>query len=99
MHHNFTVPLVDQVNQWEQYAADILPNSPDSTLVAWWIGINDTGDTLKNATVRDYFFAALVQIIKVIFNRLPILLNFGHKKWTPILKQWYGFFMCENLRP
>ncbi|KAK0464468.1 uncharacterized protein EV420DRAFT_1618320 [Desarmillaria tabescens] len=39
-HHDFTVPLVDQVNQWV-------------TLTAWWIGINDTGDTVDNHTITD----------------------------------------------
>ena len=51
LHSNFTVPLVDQVNQWARYASHILPHPTEESLVAWWIGINDTGDTLKNATV------------------------------------------------
>ena len=51
LHQDFIVPLVDQVKQWEKYAADVLPHPADESLVAWWIGINDTGDTLQNATV------------------------------------------------
>ncbi|KAL1736516.1 hypothetical protein EV714DRAFT_279088 [Schizophyllum commune] len=38
LHHDFTVPLVDQVRQYVEYAAD-------------WIGINDTGDTVGNTTL------------------------------------------------
>ncbi|KAA1469878.1 hypothetical protein DENSPDRAFT_835557 [Dentipellis sp. KUC8613] len=47
LHHNFTVDLVGQVQQWAQYASSVLPRTPASaTLTAWWIGINDTGDVL-----------------------------------------------------
>ncbi|ETW81017.1 hypothetical protein HETIRDRAFT_240452, partial [Heterobasidion irregulare TC 32-1] len=45
LHHNFTVDLVDQVNQWAQYASDVIPHKPNkSTMTFWWIGINDTND-------------------------------------------------------
>lgn len=43
--------MVDQVNQWATYGADIIPHPEDESLVIWWIGINDTGDTVKNASV------------------------------------------------
>lgn len=52
LHHNYTVPLVDQVNQWVAYASVVLPHPPRETLTTWWIGINDTGDTTTNTTVR-----------------------------------------------
>lgn len=51
LHHPFTVPLVDQVKQWANYAASILPKPRRKTLTAWWIGINDTNDSTGNATV------------------------------------------------
>ncbi|KAF8585702.1 carbohydrate esterase family 16 protein [Ramaria rubella] len=54
LHHNFTVPLVDQVNQWARFGADIIPHPQDESLVAWWIGINDTGDTVDNKTITDF---------------------------------------------
>ncbi|KAJ7016644.1 hypothetical protein C8F04DRAFT_503417 [Mycena alexandri] len=54
LHHNFTVPLVDQVNQWVTYASKIIPHPVAETLTAWWIGINDTGDTLNNASITDF---------------------------------------------
>ncbi|GLB38396.1 putative carbohydrate esterase family 16 protein [Lyophyllum shimeji] len=53
-HHSFTVPLVDQVNQWAAYASKVIPHPTHETLTTWWIGINDTGDTVNNATITDY---------------------------------------------
>ncbi|KAF8890012.1 putative lysophospholipase [Gymnopilus junonius] len=54
LHHNFTVPLVDQVKQWINFAAGIIPHPVGQTLTTWWIGINDTGDTVRNATITDF---------------------------------------------
>ncbi|KDQ25587.1 hypothetical protein PLEOSDRAFT_1085077 [Pleurotus ostreatus PC15] len=54
LHHDFTVPLTDQVKQWLNFASKVLPRPPAETLTAWWIGINDTGDTLNNATITDF---------------------------------------------
>jgi hypothetical protein len=48
LHHNFTVPLIDQVKQYITYASYVLPHPKGRTLTAWWIGINDTGDTIGN---------------------------------------------------
>ncbi|KAM5533141.1 hypothetical protein V8D89_013189 [Ganoderma adspersum] len=50
LHHSFTVDVTDQVRQWATYAADVIPHPPNETLVAWWIGINDTGNTVSNST-------------------------------------------------
>ncbi|KAJ7935723.1 hypothetical protein B0H13DRAFT_2227081 [Mycena leptocephala] len=58
LHHNFTIPLVDQVNQWVTYASKVIPHPVAETLTAWWIGINDTGDTLTNASARITDFPA-----------------------------------------
>jgi len=73
LHHDFTIPLVDQVKQWIQFAAGIIPHPVDQTLTTWWIGINDTGDTVTNSTVRAFsknkpsirliFFLAFLQQI------------------------------------
>ncbi|THH08510.1 hypothetical protein EW145_g2665 [Phellinidium pouzarii] len=54
LHHPFTVPLVDQVNQWARFASGILPRPQAQTITAWWIGINDTGDTVNNASISDF---------------------------------------------
>ncbi|OSD02504.1 carbohydrate esterase family 16 protein [Trametes coccinea BRFM310] len=54
LHHNWTVDLVDEVKQWAAYASDVVPHPPEETLVAWWIGINDTGDTLNNHNITDF---------------------------------------------
>ncbi|KAL1668786.1 hypothetical protein GGF50DRAFT_123753 [Schizophyllum commune] len=51
LHHDFTVPLVDQVQQYAEYAANVLSHPEGETLTAWWIGINDTGDTVGNTTL------------------------------------------------
>jgi len=53
-HHNFTTSLVEQVAQWATFASDVLPHPEDETLTFWWIGINDTGDTLNNASITDF---------------------------------------------
>jgi len=60
LHHSFTVPLVDQVKQWLQYASDVIPHPAEETLTVWWIGINDTGDTVSNSSITD--FAAFWEI-------------------------------------
>ncbi|KAF9452975.1 carbohydrate esterase family 16 protein [Macrolepiota fuliginosa MF-IS2] len=54
LHHNFTIPLVDQVTQWVDYGSDVVPHPPGETLTVWWIGINDTGDTNHNSTITDF---------------------------------------------
>ncbi|KAJ7069749.1 putative lysophospholipase [Mycena amicta] len=54
LHHNFTTSLVEQVNHWAEFAADAIPHPPGQTLTAWWIGINDTGDSLNNASIPDF---------------------------------------------
>ncbi|KAI5117453.1 hypothetical protein M0805_005830 [Coniferiporia weirii] len=54
LHHPFTVPLVNQVEQWAKYASGFLPHPKPQTLTAWWIGINDTGDSANNASITDF---------------------------------------------
>lgn len=47
LHHNFTVPLVNQTHQFEHYAYPVLKEftKPEKTLVGIWIGINDINDS------------------------------------------------------
>ncbi|KAG9103584.1 hypothetical protein FRC06_009718, partial [Ceratobasidium sp. 370] len=48
LHHNYTVDLTEQVGQWEQVHKDRLLQAPgDCSMAAFFIGINDTGDTSK----------------------------------------------------
>lgn len=54
LHHDFTIPLTNQVTQWLTYASKFIPHPASETLTAWWIGINDTGDTLGNASITDF---------------------------------------------
>jgi len=53
-HHNFTLALVDQVKLWVEFGSTVVPHPAGETLTAWWIGINDTGDTLNNASITDF---------------------------------------------
>jgi len=67
LHHPFTVPLVDQVTQFANYVTASIPHPTSKTLTAWWIGINDTGDTLGNTTISD-FHAFWETEISSLFN-------------------------------
>jgi len=53
-HHSWTLQMVDSVKQWVEYAADVLKLSGEKTLVAWWIGINDTGDSAGFTNITDW---------------------------------------------
>ncbi|KAL0573786.1 hypothetical protein V5O48_008173 [Marasmius crinis-equi] len=53
-HHDFTLQLVEQVDQWVQFASEVVPHPDNETLTAWWIGINDTGDSMNNASITDF---------------------------------------------
>lgn len=43
--------MKDQVQQWLDYAADILPRPAGKTLTVWWAGINDCSHACNNETV------------------------------------------------
>ncbi|KAF2087473.1 carbohydrate esterase family 16 protein [Saccharata proteae CBS 121410] len=57
LHHNYSVDLDHQVVQWDLYARSVLKSDPKDTLVAFWIGINDIGDSGKftNVSFPDYY--------------------------------------------
>ncbi|KAI0346002.1 hypothetical protein BDW22DRAFT_938855 [Trametopsis cervina] len=78
LHHNFTIDLVDEVKQWATYAADVIPHPPNSTLTAWWIGINDTGDSFRNKTITDWT-AFWRQEMTSYFNAVDLAYNKGLK--------------------
>ncbi|XP_006462773.1 hypothetical protein AGABI2DRAFT_119614 [Agaricus bisporus var. bisporus H97] len=54
LHHDFTIPLVDQVTQWLEFASTVIPHPENETLTSWWIGINDTGDSNHNTSITDF---------------------------------------------
>ncbi|KAG8767715.1 hypothetical protein FRC12_006083 [Ceratobasidium sp. 428] len=55
LHHNYTVDLTEQVGQWEQAYRDKLFQAPStSSMAAFFIGINDTGDTAKWKNITDW---------------------------------------------
>ncbi|EIW59682.1 uncharacterized protein TRAVEDRAFT_121791 [Trametes versicolor FP-101664 SS1] len=68
LHHNFTVDLVDEVKQWVQFASHVVPHPAAETLVAWWIGINDTGDTLNRNLTETEFRAFWEQEMQSLFG-------------------------------
>ncbi|THV00835.1 hypothetical protein K435DRAFT_750781 [Dendrothele bispora CBS 962.96] len=53
-HHPETVSLVEQVSQWATYASSVVPHPSNETMTFWWIGINDTGDTVSNTSITDF---------------------------------------------
>ncbi|KAH7092719.1 hypothetical protein BKA62DRAFT_74533 [Auriculariales sp. MPI-PUGE-AT-0066] len=55
LHHDYTISLVRQVEQFLTYAVPVLPKQrSEKTLIAWWIGINDTNDVINNKTITDW---------------------------------------------
>ncbi|KAH8670786.1 lysophospholipase A [Xylariales sp. PMI_506] len=68
LHHNYTVPLVNQTRQYLTYAEPVLSKTIDKkrTLVAIWIGINDISDSmsLTNVSYPDFW----KDIIDVMFS-------------------------------
>ena len=56
LHHNFTTPLVNQTQQFIEYGYPVLNSTltPEETLVIFWIGINDIGDTAGFTNVSSF---------------------------------------------
>ncbi|KAH6988398.1 hypothetical protein EDB80DRAFT_755856 [Ilyonectria destructans] len=47
LHHNFTVSYENQIQQWKDYAEDVLRVDTRKALVSSWIGINDISDSSR----------------------------------------------------
>ncbi|KAE9400471.1 hypothetical protein BT96DRAFT_1097653, partial [Gymnopus androsaceus JB14] len=77
-HHNFTTSLVEQVAQWATYASDVLPHPEDETLTFWWIGVNDVGDSLNNASILDIAAFWEMEMISY-FNAVQMAFDNGLK--------------------
>ncbi|EJD46270.1 hypothetical protein AURDEDRAFT_164505 [Auricularia subglabra TFB-10046 SS5] len=75
-HHDYTVSLTNQVSQFLTYARGILPRAD---LVAWWIGINDTGDTINHADIDD-FDAFWESEMDAYFNAVQRVQNSGRAR-------------------
>ncbi|KAI0036447.1 hypothetical protein K488DRAFT_41084 [Vararia minispora EC-137] len=70
LHHNYTIPLVDQVRQFvDNNVLSIVPAKRDSErMTVWWIGINDTSDIIgRNTTSLEEFW---VQEMEAYFTAI-----------------------------
>ncbi|ORZ02419.1 hypothetical protein BCR43DRAFT_430848, partial [Syncephalastrum racemosum] len=70
-HHDFTVSFVEQVEQFVDFVNPRIKWDPKSTLGAFWIGINDVGDTVKwtNISYSDFYAG----IIDTYFDKMEEL--------------------------
>jgi len=89
LHHEFTISLVDQVNQWVTYGSGVIPHPTDETPTTWWIGINDTGDSNRNTTVR---------VLKPVFEKKevthgPQIANFT-AFWETEINSYFAAVVC-----
>lgn len=80
LHHNFTVPIVDQIKQYATYGHTTLSKflKTSETLVAVWIGINDVGDSAKYAVDFPTFYANLTN---TLFNSVDTLYDLGYRSY------------------
>ncbi|KAF4155215.1 hypothetical protein CNMCM8927_008834 [Aspergillus lentulus] len=80
LHHNYTVSLVNQVTQYEQYGHPVLKNimHPSRTLVAIWIGINDMNDSAKYAVHFPTFYN---RMMTTLFASVQTLYNLGYHSY------------------
>ncbi|KAJ5655183.1 hypothetical protein N7507_007133 [Penicillium longicatenatum] len=80
LHHNFTVPIVDQIKQYATYGHNTLSKflKTSETLVAVWIGINDVGDSAKYAVDFPTFYANLTN---TLFSSIDTLYDLGYRSY------------------
>ncbi|KAJ5915918.1 hypothetical protein N7454_010825 [Penicillium verhagenii] len=80
LHHNYTVPFVDQIKQYATYGHSTLSKflTTSETLVAVWIGINDVGDSAKYAVDFPTFYANLTN---TLFNSVDTLYDLGYRSY------------------
>ncbi|KAI0873793.1 hypothetical protein GGS24DRAFT_377848 [Hypoxylon argillaceum] len=88
-HHNFTVPLVNQTQQYLQWAEPVIGKKMDKSkaLVAFWIGINDINDSSKFTNVS--FPAFYDGLIDAVFQQSV----------RPLYEIGYKSFLFLNLPP
>ncbi|KAH8886442.1 lysophospholipase A [Thozetella sp. PMI_491] len=91
LHHDYTIPLVNQTQQYLKYADSVLfPGGVSDTrkrdsLVATWIGINDISDTSKQAAD---FPSLYENMITIQFSATQTLFDAG-----------FSNFLFVNLPP
>lgn len=81
LHHNWSVQLVNQTEQFLRYGQPVLKNisDPDKTLVAVWIGINDIGDSAELDVNFPEFYE---ELITTMFEQsVEPVYKAGYKKW------------------
>lgn len=82
LHHNYTVSLFNQTEQFEQYGNPVLENhvgiAKDKTLVAVWIGINDINDSDSYAVDFQSFYDKLVG---TLFDRMRRIYALGYRQF------------------
>ncbi|KAJ5194187.1 Lipase GDSL [Penicillium cf. griseofulvum] len=83
LHHNFTVSLVDQINQFRQHGHPALQHNlpgfkQDKTLIALWIGINDINDSAKYAVDFPTFYKSLTD---TLFASVETLYRLGYRSY------------------
>lgn len=90
LHHNWTVPLVNQTQQFLSYGQPVLKShvgvEASETLVAIWIGINDIGDSDDyDVSFPDFYDS----IVSAVFSQSV----------TPLYEAGYYNFLFVNLPP
>ncbi|KAI5361937.1 Putative GDSL lipase/esterase, SGNH hydrolase superfamily [Septoria linicola] len=83
LHHNFSVQLDKQVEQFKIYANPVLEKRPvkinkEKTVVAVWIGINDINDSAKMVVDFAEFYD---QLMKHLFTAMKQVSSLGYKKF------------------
>ncbi|GKZ27329.1 hypothetical protein AbraIFM66951_010888 [Aspergillus brasiliensis] len=80
LHHNFTVSLVNQVKQFNDYAQPVLKKTIDQShaLVAIWIGINDIGDSSKYDVDFPIFYN---ELMNTLFSSVQTIYSQGYRSY------------------
>ncbi|KAI0438592.1 hypothetical protein F4803DRAFT_569466 [Xylaria telfairii] len=88
-HHDFTIPLVNQTQQYLTWAEPVIGKGMDKAkaLVVFWIGINDINDSSKFTNVS--FPAFYSRLIDTVFTQSV----------RPMYEAGYKSFLFINLPP
>lgn len=78
LHHNDTIDLDRQIEQYITYAHPALELDPATTLIAVWIGINDVNDSKDFEILFSDFYC---QIISTLFESVSELHDLGFQNF------------------
>lgn len=80
LHHDYTISLVNQTTQFEDYAEPVLSHFIDKerSLVSFWIGTNDINDS---ATYDVDFPTFYDKLISTLFNRVERIYHLGYSNF------------------